>query len=143
MKIFSNIRNILTSRTFQHTILTFSLINKKVIGKMKDENGGVIMSEFVGLRAKCYSYVTEAGIEVKKDKGVSKSLVKHSMRHEDWKSCLFEGSVVRATMNIFQSQNHGVLLVSKSKISLNAFDDKRFIFSDGIETVPHGHYKSR
>ena len=29
--------------------------NKKVIGKMKDEFGGVIVNEFVGLKSKMYS----------------------------------------------------------------------------------------
>ena len=29
--------------------------NKKVIGKMKDEHGGVIIDEFVGLKSKMYS----------------------------------------------------------------------------------------
>ena len=33
----------------------FDETNKKVIGKMKDEFGGVIVSEFVGLKSKMYS----------------------------------------------------------------------------------------
>ena len=32
--------------------------NKMVIGKMKDEAGGKIITEFVGLRPKMYSYLT-------------------------------------------------------------------------------------
>ena len=40
---------------------------------MKDENGVVIMIEFVGLRAQFYSYATEIDIEVKKNKGIPKS----------------------------------------------------------------------
>ena len=33
----------------------FDETNKKVIGKMKDEFGGVIVIEFVGLKSKMYS----------------------------------------------------------------------------------------
>ena len=33
----------------------FNETNKKVIGKMKDEFGGVIVIEFVGLKSKMYS----------------------------------------------------------------------------------------
>ena len=108
---------------------------------MKDENEGRIMLEFVGLRAKCYSFTTEHDLEIKKNKGIPKYVVQQKMRHEDWKSCLFDGSVVRANMNMFLSKNHEVRSMSKSQISLNAFDDKRFILPDGIDTVPHGHYR--
>ena len=33
----------------------FNETNKKVIGKIKDEFGGVVVSEFVGLKSKMYS----------------------------------------------------------------------------------------
>ena len=33
----------------------FDNANKKVIGKMKDEYGGVTIDEFVGLKSKMYS----------------------------------------------------------------------------------------
>ena len=46
-------------------------VNKKVIGMFKDECGGKIMHEFVGLRAKLYSYkMLYEGHEAKKCKGV-------------------------------------------------------------------------
>ena len=35
-------------------------INKKVLGKFKDELGGKIMSEFIALRAKTYAYLIDA-----------------------------------------------------------------------------------
>ena len=43
--------------------------NKKVIGLMKDELDGQIMKEFVGFRAKTYSYLKESDDEDKKAKG--------------------------------------------------------------------------
>ena len=43
--------------------------NKKVIGLMKDELGGKIITEFVTLRPKAYSHLTDDGKEDKKAKG--------------------------------------------------------------------------
>ena len=43
--------------------------NKKVIGLMKDELGGKIITEFVALRPKTYSYLTDDDINIKKVKG--------------------------------------------------------------------------
>ena len=40
---------------FKQTDLFFDETNKNVIGKMKDEFGGVVVDEFVGLKSKMYS----------------------------------------------------------------------------------------
>ena len=49
--------------------------NKKVIGMMKDELGGKIMKEFVGLRPKYYPYLTDDGKIDKKAKGTKKCVI--------------------------------------------------------------------
>ena len=49
---------------------------KKVIGLMKDELGGKIMTEFVALRPKTYSYLTDDCKEDKKAKGTKKCVIK-------------------------------------------------------------------
>ena len=41
-------------------------VNKKVVGLMKEELGGGIITEFVALRPKAYSYKTEDNAELKK-----------------------------------------------------------------------------
>ena len=46
--------------------------NKKVIGLFKDELGGKIMKEFVGLRAKTWAYLMDDDSELKKAKGTKK-----------------------------------------------------------------------
>ena len=50
--------------------------NKKVIGLMKDELGGKIITEFVTLRPKTYSYSADDGKEDKKAKGTKKCVIK-------------------------------------------------------------------
>ena len=68
-----------------------SWLNKKVLGMFKDEAGGKVIDEFVGLRAKLYSYKMFESEESKKCKGGKKSVVKKSIAHEDYKKCLFTG----------------------------------------------------
>ena len=70
--------------------------NKKVIGLMKDELKGKIMTEFVALRAKMYAYrmLNKDKPEDKKCKGTKKCVVAESLTFEDYKKCLFEGNTV-------------------------------------------------
>ena len=51
----------------------------KVIGLMKDELGGKIMTKFVGLRAKTYSYLTDDGSQDKQGKGTKKCVIKNNL----------------------------------------------------------------
>ena len=66
-------------------------MNKKVVGMMKDELAGKIMTEFVGLRAKLYSYKMLDDIETKKCKGIKKSVVDKTISFEAYKKCLLGG----------------------------------------------------
>ena len=55
---------------------------------MKDELGGRIMTKFVGLRAKTYSYLIDDGSEDKKAKGTKKRVIKIKLKFENHKICL-------------------------------------------------------
>ena len=116
-------------------------INKKVLGMMKDEAGGKTIKEFVGLRAKLYSFIMDDGEETKKCKGIKKQVVESSISHEDYKTCLTTGKEQLRKQNILRSYKHEVYTEEVNKIALSALDDKRYILSDGIHTLAWGHYK--
>ena len=78
-------------------------LNKKVLGMFKDEVNGKVIDEFVGLRAKLYSYKMLEGEESKKCKGVKKLVVKKSITHEDYKKCLFTGKEQLRKMNVIRT----------------------------------------
>ena len=81
-------------------------LNKKVIGLMKDELGGKIMTEFVALRPKLYSYKKLDGSEDKKCKGIKKCGVKKTLTFEDYKTCLFIDSTEYRSELMFRSAKH-------------------------------------
>ena len=115
--------------------------NKKVLGMFKDEAAGRIIEEFVGLRSKLYSFKMFEGEESRKCKGVKKSVVKKSITHEDYKTCLFTGKQQLRKMNVIRSYDHEIYTEEVNKVALSADDDKRFILEDGIHTLAWGHYK--
>ena len=115
--------------------------NKKVLGMFKDEVNGNVIDEFVGLRAKLYSYKMIEGEESKKCKGVKKSVVKKSITHEDYKKCLTNRKPQLRKMNVIRSYKHDVFTEEVNKVALSTNDDKRHILEDGINTLALGHYK--
>ena len=116
-------------------------INKKVLGMFKDEAAGKIIKEFVGLRAKLYSFIMEDGKENKRCKGVKTQVVKNSITHEDYKTCLKTGKEQLRKQNIIRSYEHEVFTEEVNKIALSAADDKRYILDDGINTLAWWHHR--
>ena len=100
---------------------------------MKDEAGGKIIEEFVGLRAKFYSYKMFEGKE-EKNKGIKKSVVKKDICHENYRECLFSEQPQMRKINIIRSHKHEVFSETVNKIALSANDDKRVIREDRIST---------
>ena len=116
-------------------------INKKVLGMFKGEAAGKNIIEFVGLRAKLYSYKMEEGKENKRCKGVKKQVVESNITHKDYKTCLTTGKELLRKQNILRSYEHEIYTEEVNKIALSAADDKRHILSDGVHTLAWGHYK--
>ena len=114
-------------------------INKKVVGLMKDELGGDIITEFVALRPKAYSYVTNNFIEMKKAKGTNKCVVNKMLRFDDYKKCLFDKGKVLKSQQRFKSENHEVYTENINKIALSCDDDKRIVTSDRTISYPYGY----
>ena len=71
--------------------------NKKVTGLIRDELGGKIMNNLLGLRAKTYSYLTDINGEDKKAKDTKKCLMKRKVKFENYKNCL-EAAQVESKM---------------------------------------------
>ena len=114
-------------------------LNKMVIGLMKDELGGKIMTEFVALRPKLYSYRKLDGSEDRKGKGIKKCVVKKTLTFEYYKTCLFNDSTEYRSQLMFRSAKHEVHTIEVNKVTLNRDDDKRISRKDWISTFARGH----
>ena len=122
--------------------------NKKRVGKFKDEAGGELILEFVGLRSKAYSFRQETWddekdewyiAEHKKCKGVKRGVVKRKMLFNHYKDVLYTHKSHYESMVSFRSRNHHVQTIEQVKKALSCYDDKRFILADGIASRAHGH----
>ena len=111
--------------------------NKKVIGLMKDELGGEIITEFIALRPKTYSYLTDNDKIDKKAKGAKKCVIKKMIRFDDYKKCLLNDKVILKPQQRFISNKHDVYTEDVNKIALSNDDDKRIVSPDKISSYPY------
>ena len=117
----------------------YSEENKKVVGKMKDECAGRLIAEYVGLRPKMYSILEADGGNIKKAKGVKKSVVKKNITHGQYKEALFDRKTYRHGMDVLRSERHHIFGQHLNKVSLSPFDSKRWIAENGVDTLAYGH----
>ena len=115
----------------------FDDTNKKVIGKMKDEYGGVIIDQFVGLKSNMYSIRKINGIESSTAKGVN-----IATEFNEFKDVLFNKKIIRHKMKRIQAKKHKIGTYEIDKISLSCFDDKRQVLDDGVHTLAYFHKDS-
>ena len=121
-------------------------LNKKIIGLMKDEFGGKIMTEFTVLRPKLYAYRKLDGKEDKRYKRIKKCVVKKTLGFNDCKKCLFDPldgmgkskSIYRKQLK-FIIKRHEVHTVEVNKVVLNRDDDNRIAKKDRINTLARCH----
>ena len=156
-----------TSDYPKNNIYSIPRVNKKVLGMMKDENSGRIMTHFIGLRSKMYAtkvlYTHEEREEArsklekankerveivnalanlgvtKKIKGVKKSAIQTKIKFEDYIECLNKFGEKSITQNLIQSRKHEVYTIKQTKIGLSPYDDKRKISKLTYDTLPWGH----
>ncbi|CAH0555862.1 unnamed protein product [Brassicogethes aeneus] len=144
------------------------LVNKKVLGMLKDENNGVPMTDYVGLRSKLYltkvlqteenvtknrkkmqdaeyddeeidAEIKNMGI-TKKAKGVKSFIVKTEISFEDYVECLDSLKQKIVSQNLIRSEKHQVHSIIQQKIGLSYEDDKRYLIPGTYNTLPWGHY---
>ena len=113
--------------------------NKKVIGLMKDELGGEIITEFIALRPKTYSYLTDNNKKDKKAKGTKKCVIKKMIKFDDYKKCLLNDKGILKSQQRFISNKHDVYTEDVNKIALSNDDDKRIVSSNKITSYPYGY----
>ena len=138
--------------------------NKKVIGLMKDELDRKILTKFVELRAKTYSYLIDDDRKDKKAKGTKKCVLKRKLDFENYKNRL-EATQLENKINHLEknridtdsikenykefiknnksilkiqqrikSERHNVFPEEINKIDLSSNNDKRMQSINSIET---------
>ena len=99
---------------------------------MKDETCGVFIKNFIGLKAKMCTSITEDNHESKKAEGINKNVVDDELKYEDCKNILFNRSYMKHAMNRIQSKDHNVGSHRINKISLCSYNNKNMYLKVNI-----------
>ena len=73
-------------------------------------------------------------------KGVS-TVSKRKMTHVDYKSVLLNSGTTTTSSNAMRTLNNSMYSVHIRKLRLSAYDDKKYILNNKINTLSYGHYR--
>ena len=134
---------------------------------MRDELGGQIMKQFVGLRAKTHSYLKDNNDEDKKTKGPKECDTKKKIKFQNYKNCLETAQIenkinhleknridvdilkkvhqefiknnklILKLQQIFRKEKQNDFTDQINKIALSSNDDKRIQSIYSIEICEH------
>lgn len=135
--IKNNISHFDTSNFEKNNVYEMPIVNAKIPGFFKDEMGGEIIRQFIGLRAKLYCIDTSK-TQIKKAKGVTKSVTK-KLKPSHYTNTLNKNVNLRCKMNIIRCFKHILYSQTVNKLVLNRNDDKRQVLKNQIDTLPWGH----
>ena len=107
-------------------------MNKNVIDLTKYKLRGKIITEFVALKPKTYSYLTDDEKDVKNAKGTKQCVIKRVLKFDDYKDCLFKNEIILKLQQKPKSEAHCVYTEEISKIVLSNNDNKRLQTFDRI-----------
>lgn len=116
------------------------------VGYFKSETGDTPITEFVGLRAKVYSFLTQDNPEATmKAKGVGKAAMEMSIEHKSYLRCIFNNydpTAIRQLVSVpmIRSFGHELYSMISDKIGLSCNDTKRYILRDNVHTLAFGHW---
>ena len=136
--------------------LLFCKVNEYIVLKFKDEFASVLIQQFCAHKPKLYSVIaigkiifitlTRINIQlVSWDCGENKSakdvrkIAQRQLTHDRFKEIIPSGRLIRTQNHRIASSSHQLHRVTINKTLLNAFDDKRYILDNGIDTLPFGH----
>ena len=105
---------------------------------MKDEAGTKIMTEFVGLVPKMYSYLIDNGSGGKEVKGTQKSIIKQRLKFENYKTYFQNNETVLRSQQRFSLSSVNAFTEDINKIGLNFKDDKRLKSFNKVKSYAYG-----
>ena len=140
-KDFWNDKDMFDNSDYPESSPYYCNVNKKIIGKFKDEACGIPITEFIGLKSKTYSYVKDNEKGGRTAKGIKKNVVKDNIKHEAYKNTLINNKQMHHKMKTIRSQRHQLGSYEINKVSLSCFDDKSYIHDNGTSSYAYGHYK--
>ena len=115
-----------------------------MLGKFKDECNGKAPSEFAGLRPKMYS-LKIPNAETKKTAKAVKDSAQKKITHEDYVRCLMsekrEDKQQRVKQSTIRPYKHVLYSIEQCRVGLCAYDNKRYLLGDGIESLSYGHHR--
>ena len=134
LKNFLSGKICLTLAIIQKTQSFLMRLIKKVFGEMKDEFGGVIITEFLGLKWKMYSIKKIDDKEGNWAKGVS-----IATEFDKFKDVLVNEKIIRHKIKRIQCKKHKLGTYEINKIYFSCFFDKRYVLDDRIRTLAYFH----